>query len=264
LYYFYYQFFLLFAGNSYAQDNSEKEVVSIVADVWCPYNCDPKSDKPGFMIEIAKQVFEPKGIKVEYKAMPWERAIEETRKGSYTAIVGAAKNDAPDFLFPSEALGNSTNAFYVKADSSWKFEDISSLNKIALGVIEGYTYESSLDEYIESNKGNPSKIQSISGDTAIDQNFKKLLKGRIGAYLENINVAQKHISDNSLWGKFKMAGQMVTEDVEEQHLFIAFSPVNERSQDYARMLSEGVQELRKSGKLKDILNRYNVQDWAQE
>lgn len=243
-----------------AEDPSDADTITIMADEWCPYNCDPKSDKPGFMIEMAKQVFEPKGIKVVYSTMPWERAIEETRKGTYTAIVGAAKDDSPDFIFPTEAMGYSSNVFFVKADSTWQFDGIESLTKVALGVIDGYTYEPKLDEYIAANISNPARIQSIAGETGIDQNFKKLLKGRIGTYVENIDVAQKYISDNSMWGKFKVAGKADAED-NKQYLYIAFSPVNSKSQDYARMLSEGVQELRKNGRLKEILNKYNVQDW---
>ena len=30
------------------------DVISIRADPWCPYNCDPKDERSGFMVEIAK------------------------------------------------------------------------------------------------------------------------------------------------------------------------------------------------------------------
>ena len=79
------------------------ETISLRADAWCPYTCDPGAAKPGFMIEIAKMALEPAGHKVDYKVLNWARAITETRKGKFTAIVGAAKDDAPDFIYPSEA-----------------------------------------------------------------------------------------------------------------------------------------------------------------
>jgi polar amino acid transport system substrate-binding protein len=239
---------------------SDAKTLTLVADKWCPYNCDADSDKPGFMIEIAKQVFEPLGYKVVYMVMPWERAISETRRGNYNAIVAAGIDDAPDFIFPAYPVGYTSNLLYVRSDSTWKYTDINSLKNISLGVIDGYTYERSIDKYIAANSGNPSRIQSVSGDTALEQNFKKLELKRIDAYLENMYVAQKYIADNDLWGKFKVAGQL-SGDTENHYLYIAFSPSVKGSGTYARILSDGVDSLRRSGRLRDILNKYNVVDW---
>ena len=30
--------------------------ISLRADLWCPYTCDPQAKNPGFMIEIAKEI----------------------------------------------------------------------------------------------------------------------------------------------------------------------------------------------------------------
>jgi len=31
------------------------DTITIRADVWCPYNCEPDSEKPGYMIEIVQK-----------------------------------------------------------------------------------------------------------------------------------------------------------------------------------------------------------------
>ncbi len=239
---------------------AEEKTITLAADEWCPYNCVPNSEKPGYMVEIAKAVFEPKGIKINYQVMPWERAIEDARKGTYDGIIGARVDDAPDFVMPSESLGYTTNTFYVKAGSKWQYEGLGSLESVSLGVIDGYSYEKELDKYISDNSGNSARIQSISGDAGLEQNFKKLEQGRIDVYLEDLNVAQKYIADHSLWGKLKVAGQEVT-NVKEHYVYISFSPFIKESRYYAETLSEGIKELRASGKLKEILDKYNVQDW---
>lgn len=46
------------------------ETITIVADPWCPYNCEPGSDEPGFMVEIARRVFAEAGIEVRYETVP--------------------------------------------------------------------------------------------------------------------------------------------------------------------------------------------------
>ena len=35
------------------------ETVTLRADVWCPFNCEPDAASPGYMIEIAKAALEP-------------------------------------------------------------------------------------------------------------------------------------------------------------------------------------------------------------
>jgi polar amino acid transport system substrate-binding protein len=57
----------------------QAQTISIRADYWYPMNGDPNSDKPGYMIDLAKAIFEPQGIAVDYQLMPWSRAIQETR-----------------------------------------------------------------------------------------------------------------------------------------------------------------------------------------
>jgi len=78
------------------------ETLTIRADEWFPMNGDPDSSNPGYMIDFAKAVFEPKGIKVDYALMPWKRALYEVRKGNNDCVVGAYESEAPGFLFPDE------------------------------------------------------------------------------------------------------------------------------------------------------------------
>jgi polar amino acid transport system substrate-binding protein len=44
-------------------------------------------------------------------------------------------------------------------------------------------------------------------------------------------------------------------------VYIAFSPGNPKSQEYAQILSKGIQQLRASGELATILKKYGMSDW---
>lgn len=46
------------------------DVITLVADEWCPYNCTPDTDHPGFMIEIAQYAFEHAGHTIVYTTIP--------------------------------------------------------------------------------------------------------------------------------------------------------------------------------------------------
>jgi len=89
------------------------ETITIVADEWCPYNCEENSDLPGFLIEIARLVFSAHGHSVRYIVMPWKRAVYEVEQGRFNAIAGALKNDAPGFVFPETENGFSQNGFFT-------------------------------------------------------------------------------------------------------------------------------------------------------
>jgi polar amino acid transport system substrate-binding protein len=84
-----------------------------------------------------------------------------------------------------------------------------------------------------------------------------LFAKRINTVLEDSNVATKKIADMGIGDKVKIAGS--TGDPDD--LFIAFSPANPNSAAYAEALGNGVDALRASGRLAEILKKYGLSDW---
>lgn len=230
--------------------------VSIRADVWFPHNGDPKSATPGYMIEIAKAAFATGGLQVDYQTMPWERALVLTREGKIDCVVGAAKTDALDFVFPDEAQGVDQTIVFVKKGNPWRYKDIASLDAVRLGVVEGYSYVEDVDLYIKANKGS-NKVQSITGDTPLDQNIKKLQASRIDAFLESEPVFNVRVRELKLDQEFEAAG--VAGPVTE--LYVACSPKRSTSKDYVQRLTQGTRLLRESGELAKIMAKYGLKDW---
>lgn len=234
----------------------QSDTITLGADEWCPYNCDPGSDLPGFMVEIAATIFKAKGHTVDYRVMPWTRAIQDARTGKYNGIIGAGKEDAPDFVFPAEEAALMKNALFGKSGMTWRYTGIDSLNEKTLGVVKGYTYTEEIDSYIKANEKKSQRIQVASGETALDSNVKKLISGRIDVIIEDANVMGHYLKKNALENEVQEVGEMPTDK-----LFIAFSPSNPLSQNYAGMISEGLVQLRNSGELKRILEKYGLKDW---
>jgi polar amino acid transport system substrate-binding protein len=247
---------LLVAASLAVGGAASAATITIVADEWCPYNCEPGDEKPGYMIEIAQRALAAAGHDVEYRTMPWSRAIEEARRGRFDAIVGAAHGDAPDFVFPEHRMGVSANVFLVKRGNPWRFDGLDSLQQVSLGTIRDYSYGDPLDEYIAGNERDETRIQIVSGGTALDTNMRKLLAGRIDVLVEDRNVVEHALAGSELADAFEIAG-----DLGEDDLFVAFSPAAEASDDYARLIDEGMQRLRASGELAAILRKYGVKDW---
>lgn len=231
---------------------AEAETITIRADSWCPYNCEPESSRPGFMIEIAQEVFSAEGIEVDYELVNWSRAVKMARFGKITAVVGATRDDAKGFVFPRREQGLATNAFYVRADDDWRYTGPSSLGGRRVGTIQGYDY-GKISEILKTH----GTVDEASGDSALKLNFRKLVRGRIDALVEDANVADLALTNLGMDGKIQKAG--ASDD--SVRLYIAFSPKFSESERYAKVLSDGMAELRENGRLDEILAKYGISDW---
>lgn len=247
-----------------AATDATKEV-RLLADPWCPHNCEDQA-KPGYMVEIAKKAFEKHGYKVTYEIVPWARAVEEVKQGKADAIVGAAKGDAPDFVFPSLEQGHSQNAYYTLPESKWEFKGHGSLEAVRLGSIAGYSYGDAADAYIEKNKGDMRRVQQVGGDKPLTLNLRKLRAGRIDTLIEEVSVMNYHLASEPGSPQVRVAGydKEPAKDgsiYEDDKLYLAFSPAKMTSKTLAEMLAAETKTMRESGELEQVLNTYNVKDW---
>lgn len=246
----------LIAGTALAAPSVRADTITLRADEWCPYNCAEGADKPGYGIEIAKEILAKAGHTLDYKNMAWARALEECRKGTITAVIGAARKEAPDFVFPNEPMAVIDNTFVVKKGNAWRYAGLASLEKLKLGVVQGYSYDGEVGSYVEANAKDKTRIDMNGGDNALEQNLKKLAAGRIDATVDAKPVLAYKLAQLGLADKVEMAGS-----VDPSQTFVAFSPANPKSKDYAQIIDKGLAEMRTSGRLKQILDRYGVTDW---
>lgn len=234
-----------------AVSSARAETITLVADEWCPYNCAPGAEKPGFLVELAQRVFEAEGFRVEYEIVPWARAIRDTRAGRYSAIVGAVRSEAPDFVYPEgTGFGAGTNA-YVKAGSDWRYTGPASLGGVTLGVILDYSYGEATDAYVKRHRDDASRVQLSTGEHALEKNVAKLLQERVSVVLEDPAVMRYFLARTGQTDAVAPAGAL-----ERIEVFIAFGPKEAHAVEHARMLSEGMRRLRDTGELTTILARY--------
>jgi polar amino acid transport system substrate-binding protein len=232
------------------------ETLTIVSDYWFPMNGEPDSDMPGYMIELSKAIFEPHNIKIIYKILPWERAVKQTRVGTYNCVVGAYKSDTPDFIFPKSHWGYDSPKFYTEVMDSWDYDGtLASLNNRKIGVIQGYNYEDSFDDYAKANSG--IHIQFSRGESALETNIKKLLAGRIDTLLDSSSVVNAKLNEMNKGNTLREAGNII----EPVKMYIACSPRLLTSKRYADIIDNETQRLTKNGELQKILRKYGLRMW---
>lgn len=245
-------FLLLSAGTAAAR------TIILAADEWPPFNTHPGARLEGYMVDVAREVFEPLGITVAYKVMPWVRAVEGVLRGEYDALVGATPSESDGLVRPAEPLGVDQLALYVRRDDPWRFGGLASLEDRRLGAVEGYDYVPDMSRYIAANRRNPARIHLHSGTAPLERLIGMLLLGRIDVLLDTEASIRFVAAEMGVLDALQPAGQI--EGAEK--LLIAFSPAKPDASALAASLTDGIRRLRASGRLQEILERYGMTDWA--
>ncbi|MCR8921843.1 transporter substrate-binding domain-containing protein [Dasania sp. GY-MA-18] len=233
------------------QPQAYSEEISLVGEEYCPHNCQPNSNKPGYLVEIAQQIFTEAGYTVTYNNMPWSRALHGARYGEFDAVVSVGPAEAPGFIFTQAKMGYAKHNFYTLSDNHWQYTGDESLNQVRLGAIQDYSYGTFYYRYIVPHLAEPTRVQVIGGNGGLVRNLKKLAAGRIDVLVEDQFVMDYYRHHEKLGIKLRFAGV-----ADEEDLYIAFSPARPNSRRYAQVLNEGYERLVASGQLELIMAKY--------
>lgn len=231
------------------------DIVQLRADAWCPYNCTPGSDRPGYLIEIAREALALANHEVEYATMNWLRSIEAASAGEIDGVVGAVAAEVPDFHF-SPKLGEVDGGFATLYDTVIGIDASGALVDVTIGVVRDYDYSTLINAYMEAYGGDRERVQFIQGEDALERNLLKLLSRRIDAAVDSVAVLENKLAELNLQDQVKLIPAN-----EPEPIYIAFSPANPNSPTYAAALAEGMEILRENGRLAEILARYGISDW---
>ena len=233
------------------------ETLILKADRWCPFSCEPTSQKSkdvGYLVEVAKIIFERKGHNIDYQVDTWTNSIDSVRSGSATAIVATTKPDAPDFIYPTKSMGSNKECFYVKRLDPWEFVKMEHLKNRKIGIVESYAYSAELMSYLLDH---PEQTVKSNGDMPLMMNLKNMTENKIDTIIENPFVFNYATTGKKIRDNYEEAGC-----TEGDPLYIGFSPKNPRSKEFAKILSEGIEDLRKDGTLDKIITKYSLKDWS--
>lgn len=243
------------------------KTVTLAADEWCPYNCSAEDKaKPGYIIEIAQTVLGKAGYRVEYKTMAFQRAMQEVLNGTLSGAIciddptateaetlyQKANGKAARFL-QTAPMGMPSVSIFTSSTSTWTFDPANpeaSLKALGgkVGIPQGYSFD------LSPTLQKMGLLVEISGDAPLQQLLKMLEGGRLAAIMDDSAVIQYEAAQIGLGNKIRLAGN--TED--PLACTIGF---NAKDKDYVDLLNKGIAELRASGELAKILQRYNIKDW---
>jgi len=236
-------FSLLSYSQTSNQSNSIKrehiKSISVVAPAWSGYT---NTDGSGVYWDVIRAIYEPMGINVKTKNIPWNRAMKMVSKyHTYNAILGEYITSNEPLLFPAYSIDTEYMSLLSKNNSANKFNGLASLAGKKVGWIKDY-------DVIAEEKRNFELVEF----RGIDQGIEFLNSGRIDYLIDDwdeIAAAMK---------QYIMSTQAYTVDPmpEGKAIFAAFSD-NQISRELIKIYNERIPVLARSGELSKIYEKWD-------
>ncbi|MDO6618758.1 MULTISPECIES: transporter substrate-binding domain-containing protein [unclassified Shewanella] len=220
--------------------------VLIASDIWCPYICQ---DHTGYVTELTRRSFEVMDQQVHFIAVPFNRALKEVKIGNIDAILAVTPTHIEQFNLYTDTLivGYTSTDFYTRADASWSFQQLDSLDGALVGIIGGYDYGEQLNDKISRS----TDFYAATGEQPMMLNIKRLVNGRFDVILGNKVAIEYTAYKNDVANQIKYAGSYG----EPTPLYVGFNPNQSRIAD---VYAQGIAKLKRSGEFQQILDKYQI------
>jgi polar amino acid transport system substrate-binding protein len=227
--------------------------ITLAADQWCPFNCIPGDKNPGLMVEIAQEALQAKGHKLIYQNINWSRALEMTAAGKINGVFGAYVADAPDLIYPKNEQVKVKTCFFAKTNSNLLLKKVNDLKGKKVGTAKDYTYGDELEKFRKTKDAN-GVFEDATGDDPLTMNIKKVIAGRLDFLLENDSIVNYNVEGNKEFAN-SLKKSLCLAPIKS---YVAFSPKNPNSKEYAKIISDYMITAKKNGRLKEIFAKYHV------
>ena len=110
--------------------------ISVVAPEWEGYT---HKDGSGLYWDILRAIYEPSGIKVKTRIVPWNRALKMVSKyRTYNAIIGEYRDSEENVIFPSFPIDVEHLSLLSKKSYNHPWDGLHSLTNKRVGWIKGF------------------------------------------------------------------------------------------------------------------------------
>lgn len=232
---------VFFVSSSFALDN----VVTAVGDPWPPFG-DPGRPSKGLSVEIVRSAMEVQGYDLQMSFMPWARAEDGVRKGTYDFLIYVWKTEErKSAMIYSDSYCENRLTFFKLNEDDFEFNGMNSLKGLTIGVVRDYGYG---DEFM--------KAQGFKREPALDfmTNVKKLAAGRIDLTVEDEVVARSMLLGTDLEDKVVQTDNALS----VEPLYVTSGLVNPRGKELIEAFNKGLIEIKRNGTYDLILENYGL------
>jgi len=220
---------------------------------WPPYTYDSEGiATKGLSIDIMTELFHRLQINFELELFPMNRCILLMQTGNRDAITIISKNlDREAYLkFTRPIIESKGLVFYdSQRETPIQWESFTDLEQYEIGIVMGYNYGE-----LFNNAKNSGQLQ-IQEVSRIEQNFYKLLHGRIDIMLANQAEMNEFLNNNPEYSdRFKAADKPYL----SYTYHMGFSKKSKAINLIPRINLE-ILNMKNDGTLAEIIGKYTLQ-----
>jgi polar amino acid transport system substrate-binding protein len=222
----------------------QAETLRLATLDWEPYVGQTLKNK-GFNAEIVTEAFRRAGYQVQIDFMPWDKAIEEGKKGKYDGVFPEyySKERAQDFQY-SYFFSNSLLVFYKRVGSKIAYKSLKDLSAYRIGTVKGYINTDEFD--------NATYLKKVEADSD-EENLRRLAKGELDLIVIDKLVAQYLIKTKVPEAAGKL--ESIEPPLTIHNLFVIFPKGIPASDKRAKAFNKAFESMEKDGTIKAIMTR---------
>ncbi|NWE22463.1 ABC transporter substrate-binding protein [Pseudomonas sp. P7548] len=207
--------------------------IMLASEEWNDYT---NKDGSGLAWDVLRQVFEPAGITLQTRSVPYTRSVGLAQRGEVDGWVGSYRDEATGVLYPHWNFDS--DHIYALGLATAPTPSVATLGNYRLAWVRGYKYE----EYLP----NVHRFNQIERRDGI---LPMLQHARADFYIDALSEAQYVLGQADDPAQFKLT------HIAELPLYVGFAD-NERGRALMAVYDQRMAALVKNGELKPIFERW--------
>ncbi|UXV19138.1 transporter substrate-binding domain-containing protein [Pseudomonas fluorescens] len=207
--------------------------VMLASEEWNNYT---NKDGSGLAWDVLRQVFEPAGITLQTRTVPYTRSVGLAQRGEVDGWVGAYRDEARGVLYPHWHFD--ADHLYALGLATAPTPSLATLGNYRLAWVRGYRYEAYLPNLHHFNQ-----IERRDGILPMLQH------ARVDYYIDSLTEAKHVLSQSDEPSQFKLT------HIAELPLYLGFADT-ERGRALMAVYDRRMAALVKNGELKPIFERW--------
>ncbi|MGY4639991.1 substrate-binding periplasmic protein [Pseudomonas sp. TE24901] len=207
--------------------------IMLASEEWNDYT---NKDGSGLAWDVLRQVFEPAGITLQTRSVPYTRSVGLAQRGEVDGWVGSYRDEATGVLYPHWNFDS--DHIYALGLATAPTPSVATLGNYRLAWVRGYKYE----EYLP----NVHRFNQIERRDGI---LPMLQHARADFYIDALSEAQYVLGQADDPAQFKLT------HIAELPLYVGFAD-NERGRALMAVYDQRMAALVNNGELKPIFERW--------
>lgn len=224
-----------------------EELLRLTSGEWPPYMSE-NMQYLGLGSKIVSEAFVLEGVRVSYGFFPRKRSLFEARLAVEWdgSILWFRSPEIEKEFYVSEPVIESKFVFFHLKDRPFEWKTIDDLKKYSIGGTLEYDYG---DEFTQAEKEGKIRVERVPND---EQNFKKLLFGRIDISPQDIDVGLFMIKNMKPEEAAKLTYNPTV--LRSGPVCLLLSKKNVKNKKYIELFNKGLRKLKDSGEYARILS----------